>query len=193
MRSYSQIANAFRQAKKTDELIEMLEQTDIRRLGRGSYMMIMLRNLMNDDSMRGRIMGLFRKAWEAFPQERANLLSYVSRDEFWQMPEMYDYALQGLIPRQRPPSPPTSSGDTFRPHRSPTAATARVNSMVTRLLDMAAGQNKLDEPSGRVDRGPSRGCRPGAGHALKRAHRPPHRPATRAGPADPRPAQGVRR
>ena len=98
MRSYYQIENAFRQAKKTDELLEILEQTDLRRLGRSYYVMNTVQNLMNDESMRGRVMGLFRKAWEAFPQERSNMISYVHRDEFWQMPEMYDYALQALIP-----------------------------------------------------------------------------------------------
>ena len=29
------------------------------------------------------------------------LLSYVKRDDVWQMPEMYDYAREAIIPKDR--------------------------------------------------------------------------------------------
>ncbi len=52
-----------------------------------------------DDQLRDRAIPLFKKAWEAFPEERSNLISYVNHDQLWQMPEMYDYARESLIPK----------------------------------------------------------------------------------------------
>ncbi len=149
MRSYYQIERAFQQAKKTDELLEMLETMDIRRMGRSYYIMNTVQNLMNDELMRGRIMKLFRKAWEAFPQERYNLLAYIHRDDIWQMPEMYDYALEALIPEPASYSP-YQQWYAFQRILS-YSGDGKINSMVARLLDMAAAQNKLDDLSKKVE------------------------------------------
>src|SRR5262249_7684747 len=149
MRSYYQIEGAFQRAKKTDELIDLLEQMDIRRLGRSYYIMNTVQTFMNDEAMRGRVMKLFRKAWEAFPQERSNMLAYVHRDEIWQMPEMYDYALEALIPD-------AASFSTYQQWYAfqriiSYGGDGKINSMVARLMDMAAAQNKLDELSRKID------------------------------------------
>ena len=95
-------------------------------------------------------MPLFRKAWEAFPDDRSYMFGYVRDDEIWQMPEMYDYAREALIPKP---------GDVRRRHCSGTRSTqvlsygadGRIDTVVSRLLDLAASQGKLDELSAQVD------------------------------------------
>ncbi len=58
-----------------------------------------IQNMFYDDKLRDRAIPLFKRAWEAFPEERSNLISYVNTDQIWQMPEMYDYAREALIPK----------------------------------------------------------------------------------------------
>ncbi len=124
--------------------------------------------------MRGRVMKLFRKAWDAFPQERSNLISYVHRDEFWQMPEMYDYALQSLIPDAASFSP-YQQWNAFRQIIS-YGGDGKINTMVSRLLDLAVAQNKLAELSapgrGRRQEVPGLEGRPGAQGADRLPDRP---------------------
>jgi tetratricopeptide (TPR) repeat protein len=165
MRSYYQIERAFQQARKTDELLEMLETMDIRRMGRSYYVMNTVQNLLNDESMRGRIMKLFRKAWEAFPQERSNLLAYIHRDDIWQMPEMYDYALGALIPEPASYSP-YQQWYAFQRIIS-YGGDGKINSMVGRLLDMAAAQNKLEDLSKKIEEARKRFPAWKAGDALE--------------------------
>ena len=149
MRSYYQIQNAFQQAKKMDELLDIFEQADLRKFGQSHYVMNTVQNLMNDDAMRGRVMKLFRKAWDAFPQERYNMIAYIHRDEFWQMPEMYEYALQSLIPEASSFSP-TMQWNAIGQIMS-YGGDGKINTMVSRLLDLAVSQNKVGELSARVD------------------------------------------
>ena len=115
-------------------------------------MMNALQNVMNDESMRGRAMGLFRKAWEAFPQDRPNLLAYIHQP-FRRLAGARDVRL-----RPRGPDPrrglllPLSAVERLRARSSPTdMPDGKVNSMVGHLLDMASGQGKLDELSRRID------------------------------------------
>ena len=41
------------------------------------------------------MISLYRKAWAAFPQDHYYFITYVKRDEIWQMPEIYDYRSRG--------------------------------------------------------------------------------------------------
>src|SRR5262249_15737890 len=71
------------------------------------------------------------------------------RSAAWPAPEMYDYALQALIPD--PASfAPYQQWYTFQRIIS-YSGDGKVNSMVSQLLDMATAQSKLDELSARVD------------------------------------------
>ena len=66
------------------------------------------------------------------------------------MPEMYDYALQSLIPDAAVVLP-LQQWNAFEQIIS-YSGDGRINTMVSRLLDLAAGQNKLDGAR-RPDRG----------------------------------------
>ena len=65
------------------------------------------------------------------------------------MPEMYEYALQSLIPDAASFSP-YMQWNAFQQIMS-YGGDGKINTMVSRLLDLAVSQNKLDELSGGVD------------------------------------------
>ena len=105
--------------------------------------------MFNDESKRSRAMGLFRKAWQAFPEERMNLISYVSRDDFWQLPETYEYAREGLIPDKTVYSP---NGEWYAFEQILSwSSDGRVHTMVSRVLDLAVSQNRLEELAGQIE------------------------------------------
>lgn len=148
-RSYWQIENAFQQAGKLDELLEIFDQIDLRQLGRSYVVSNLISNMLTDESKRPQAMKLLRRAWEAFPEERSNLISNIQQNDLWQMPEMYDYARQGLIPEENVYS---SYGEWNAFERILSYdSEGRVNSMVGRLLDMAVSQNRLDELVGQIE------------------------------------------
>ncbi len=150
-RNYFQVMNTFQQANKTDEFLALLDQIDLRSLGRSNVVSNMIQNMLNDESKGPQAMKLFRKAWEAFPDERMNLVAVIRQDAFWQMPEMYDYALQGLIP-DRAGSSQSPYGEWYAFERIFSFnADGRVNSMVSKVLDLAVSQNRLDELIGQIE------------------------------------------
>jgi tetratricopeptide (TPR) repeat protein len=146
--AYYDIQNAFRQANKTDELVQLLDEIDMRTIGQPYYVMNLIQTMMYDDRERDNVMPLFRKAWEAFPQERSNLVAYVRHDQLWQLPEMYDYARQAIIP-----DPltfiPSNQWYIFQNIIS-YSSEGGPNSVISRMLDLAASQNKLDELAAEV-------------------------------------------
>ena len=133
---FYQIQNAFRQANKMDELVQLLDEIDIRSIGQPYYVMDLIQTMMYQDGMTDKVMPLFRKAWEAFPQQRMDLISYIRRDEFWQMPETYEYARQALLPDPSTFSP-ANQWYAFQSVLS-YSGDGRINSTISRMLDLAA-------------------------------------------------------
>ncbi len=148
-RNFYQVQSAFQQAKKSDELLSLLEDIDLRQLGQSYYVCNLISNMFNDEKLRDRMLSLFKKAWAAFPEERSYMLQYIRGNDFWQMPEMYDYARDVIIPK------PT----TFMPATQWTAfaqvisygADGRMTSVVSQLLDLATSQGKLDELASQIE------------------------------------------
>ncbi len=134
--------NAFQQARKLDELVNLLEQIDLRQFGQYYYVFNLISNLFYDETVKNRAMPLFKKAWDAFPAERAYMLNYVRRDELWQMPEMYEYLHESIVP-QKATFAPANQWTAFSQMLS-SRTDGRMNSLVSRFLDQAAGQGKLD-------------------------------------------------
>ena len=92
-----QIMNTFQTAKKTDEFLDLLDKVEFRRLGQPYQVTNMLGNLQ-DPKHASRVMGLFKKTWEAFPEDRRMLLQYMYSDVFWESPEVYDLLREAIIP-----------------------------------------------------------------------------------------------
>jgi tetratricopeptide (TPR) repeat protein len=148
-RSYWEIQRTFQQANKSEELADLLEEIDIRALGQSYYVTNLIQELISDDKTRERAMALFRKAWAAFPNDRSNLISSLYRDEMWHAPEMYDYARQALIPEDGV-LPPYGQWNVFSNYMS-YSGDGRITGVMSRLLDLAAGQDKLAELAAAVD------------------------------------------
>ena len=148
-RNFYQVQTAFQQANKTDELMSLLEQIDLRQLGQPYYVFNLISNMFNDEKLRDRVLSLFKKAWEAFPEERSYMLQYIRGNELWQMPEMYDYARDVIIPKPATFMPATQ-WNAFAQVLS-YGADGRMTSVVSQLLDLAASQGKLDELAAQVD------------------------------------------
>ena len=148
-RNYYQVQNAFQQAGKMDEMADMLESVDIRALGQSFYVPNLIQNLANDPKLKPRMMTLFKKAWEAFPQERLQLISSMRGDDFWQLPDSYEFARQALVPD---PSS-VATGNQWNPVTSFSSYgnDGRVNGVLSHVLDQAAARGKLDELGGQIE------------------------------------------
>ena len=148
-RNFWEVQNTFRQAGKTGELMEMLDQIDLRQFGQPHMVFNMISNLFFDNKLSDRAVPLFKRAWEAFPDERSNLISYVNNDQLWQMPEMYDYARESLIPKSAAfvPARQRDNISQIVSYRGD----GRINTVVSRLLDLASSQGKLDDLAALVD------------------------------------------
>ena len=46
-------------------------------------------------------MPLLRKVWDAFPDYRSYVFGYIRGEAVWQYPEMYDYAVETVVPAAR--------------------------------------------------------------------------------------------
>ena len=149
-RSFSQVLTAYRKANKTDQLIRTLEKADIRSFGQPLLLMNLIQNLMNDERNREAAVSLFKKAWEAFPADRPNLFRYVQRVELAQMPEMYGYAREALIPNEGSGTFTATQWNLFQQILS-YSSDGTVTSLVSNLLDVAEKQNKTADLAADVE------------------------------------------
>ncbi len=137
---YWEIQQVFDQARKSEELIQLFDEIDIKGLG-GNYWAFMniLQPLFSQDRTRAQGLKLFKKVWDAFPQERAQMMGYLYQNELWQTPEIYDYARQAVIPKGDDPVEPWRACDDVISY----GGDGRVTGVVTRLLEAARKQNRL--------------------------------------------------
>jgi tetratricopeptide (TPR) repeat protein len=141
---FSEVFNAYTRANQTADLVSLIEKLDLKSMGSSSavvnviYMLVMT----NRGPANEHVMALFRKAWKAYPNERGLLLSRMNRDEFWTSPEILSYAREALIPG--PASGPVATWLGFDQMIS-WGSDGRVTTVVSRVLEAASRQNKLDD------------------------------------------------
>ncbi len=139
---YFEVAQAFQQARKENDLVEILQEIDLKSLGQPYILTSMLSTIMRNPQGRTAALTLFKKAWEAYPSERSRLISYVS-DDLWNLPEVLDYAKQVLHPtpdavRRDPWYGIQSTGISF-------GSNGQITSPLSRLLKAAASSRRLGE------------------------------------------------
>ncbi|MGP0063330.1 MAG: DUF1583 domain-containing protein [Isosphaeraceae bacterium] len=148
-RYFYQVNNAFQQANKTEELLVLVDQLDIRQIGYPYYIMQLVGSVLADDKLHDRAMSVLRKAWDAFPDYRSYLFYYLQNDLVWQYPEMYEYARDSVIPR------PEAFSAVMQWEPFDVTLTSgqdgRMSTLVSKTIDMAASQGRLEELSTRVD------------------------------------------
>jgi len=140
-RDYYRVIRAFRQAKRLPQLAKLLEEVDLRKLGRYHVASSICEYLLNEKEGRDAGLELFKRAWKAFPDERASLLGRMHRREIWELPEMYDYARQAVIPTERAVARTPWVGM----ERVTSYSSGKANGVATRLIEMAGKQNRLEE------------------------------------------------
>ncbi len=144
---YYEIQQAFRQAGKFDDLVEFFEQTDLRLLGRYHVVAQVTSAVLRDKAKRDRGLRLFRRAWEAFPTQRAYLMSYMGDEEFMNLPEMYEYVHESVLPRpSRSSVTPWAGVDDYNRY----LPDGRVGSMAGLLIASAERGGKLDSLTAEV-------------------------------------------
>ncbi|MFO0953373.1 MAG: DUF1583 domain-containing protein [Isosphaeraceae bacterium] len=149
--SLFQVVNVFQNAGKTEELFAALEGIDLKTLGQPYEVMNLVQNLSSNPKNREHAFALFKKAWDAFPAEREQLFNSLYTEELWRMPGMYEYARQSIVPD--PSSPATVLANQWYPFQRilSTSSDGTVTSLISRLLDLAAAQDRLGDLSGQIE------------------------------------------
>jgi hypothetical protein len=162
---YWEIQNAFQQAGKMEDLGKLFDEIDLKSFGNNPWsVQQIISTLTQDEKTRELGMKLFRKMWKAHPDSRANLMANLDGEALWQLPEIYDYVREAVIPAAGKTSiAPWESVD----HIYSWNGDGKVTGIVTRLLEGAAKQNKLDALAREVDEGLKRFPEWSGGRALK--------------------------
>jgi tetratricopeptide (TPR) repeat protein len=148
--SYWEVQQAYQQANKIEDLVKLLDEIDLKTMGNYWSVMNIVQNMMNNDKQRETALKLFRKGWQAFPNDRSSMLGYIHNDEIWKLPEIYDYARQATIP-----SDAVALNDPWGAANQVTSymGDGRVSGLITRLVEAAMKQNRLPELKAEVEQG----------------------------------------
>ncbi len=160
---YWEIENAFQQAGKAEELSKILEEVDLKKLGNYWSVQQLVQRLFQDEKTRERAVKLFRKMWDAFPNERSQLISNLYSDEAWKRPEMYDYVREAIIPG---PTQRTVSRWAGLDQIHSWGSGGQVYGTTDHLLGAAEKQNKLDALAREIEEALKRVPEWSAGEAL---------------------------
>jgi tetratricopeptide (TPR) repeat protein len=140
---YWEIFQCFQQANKNEELHKLFDEIDFRQMG-GNYWTVMevIEPLIANEKTREHGMQLFKKAWAAFPYERTWMLGFMERGNVSDMPEMYDYARQAILPLSEGPAEPWRGCEEIMSYGG---EDGRVTGLVTRFLEIAQRQNRTQD------------------------------------------------
>lgn len=144
---YYEIERAFSEAGKYEELVALFDQIDLKKLGNYWNVAQMVSNLLEQDKTREIGMRLFKKGWDAYPQERAYFFSYINRNEIWKMPEIYDYLKQALIPKDGSLMEPWDIIGQIVNY----GQNGKVESLLSKMLAIARQQQRLPELGREID------------------------------------------
>ena len=108
-----------------------------------------MQTLLEDEKQRPAALRLFRKAWQAFPDRREYMIGSLYDEQIWQLPETYDYVREAMIPKSADVQVQSWSGVEQAIRWS---GDGKVVSVVSRLVETAIRQNKLDSLARDVER-----------------------------------------
>lgn len=148
--SYWEIQNAFENADKLDDLANLYEEIDLKSFRQSVYELTnLISNMSRRDKTKDRSVALFKKAWQELPDQRSQLLSSLNSDVFWKLPEIYDYARQGIIPTE------SSLQQTGRwagfGNIQSWDNEGKMTTLLSRFLTLATQQKKLDAFAAEVE------------------------------------------
>lgn len=148
--SYWEIQNAFENADKLDDLASLYEEIDLKSFRQNPYELTnLISNMSRREKTKNRSIALFKKAWQDLPDQRSQLLSNLNGDAFWKMPEIYDYARQGLIPTE---SSLRQTGNwTGFGNIQSWDENGKMTTLLNRFLTIAAQSKRLDDLATEVE------------------------------------------
>ena len=138
---YWEIQQLFMQAGKIEELGKIFDEIDLRKIGNYWSIFESISSMLQQDKTKELALKLFKKAWEAFPEQRTNLLSQLYDEQIWRLPEIYAFAKQAIIPRNDVEVDPWMFVDSIMSY----GQEGRVDAPVTRMLALARKQERLGE------------------------------------------------
>src|SRR5262249_47641592 len=100
---FYEVQNAFQQANKLDELVQLFDEIDMKALGNYNTVANLIQNLVQNPKPIDQAIALLRKAWKAFPNERSYLATRLYSDEIWKRAELYDFAREAVVPSATTP------------------------------------------------------------------------------------------
>ena len=139
---YWEIQNGYEQHNKLEEYADLLEDVDLKTFRQQPwYITNVISNMAYRDKTKDRSVVLFKKAWEAMPDQRSQLLSSLHHDHFWKLPEIYDYARQGMIPTETSvnANPWAGFGQTIS-----WSGNGKMDTLLGKMLTLAQGTGRLD-------------------------------------------------
>ena len=145
-----QVVNAFQNADKLDELGEIFEEMDLKIYRQNPWELSnVISNMSYREKSKDRAIQLFKRAWKDLPDQRQQLLQSANNEVFWQMPEIYDYARQGLIPTET--SIQLNNGWPGFGQIQNYGGDGKITTLMNRFLTIAATNKKLDELTKEVE------------------------------------------
>ena len=138
---YWEIQNLFAQANKYEELAQLFDEIDLRKVGQYYYVFQLVSTMLQNEKSKDLGLKLFKKSWEAFPQYRGQLLGQLNDDAVWRLPEIYAYAKETVIPREDSEFDPWSSVTEILNY----GGEGRVDGVLTRMLSITRKQQRLPE------------------------------------------------
>ncbi|HEY4258994.1 MAG TPA: hypothetical protein VGM98_02490, partial [Schlesneria sp.] len=143
--NFYQILNSFENANKLEELTTIFDDIDFKQFRQNPYEITnAISNMAYQEKTKTHAVKLFKRAWEEMPEQRSQLLQSLNAEVFWQMPEIYDYARQGIIPSSESA---LSNGNWpgFGRMQSWGNQDGKIVTLISRFLAMAASRGKIDE------------------------------------------------
>ncbi len=137
--SFYQVQTAFQKAGKMDDLIGIIEAADLSKVGGYFWIEQIVEQQLGDSNSRERALRLFRKMWQAFPNDRLDMLANMDEESFWTQPEVYNYVHEAIVP-----PPGQRSIARWAGLDSANTLGGADGTLVQRLLQAAEAQNKLD-------------------------------------------------
>jgi len=140
-RSYD-VLRAFQQAKREGDLAEFVGTLELKGITNPWGVMDLIRNLFQNREHRAAGLALMKKAWEAFPAQRSQLVQGFYDDTMWKVPEIFEFGRQSLLPAPEAiRGTPWAGLDVVMSF----SQDGRVNTVVEKVLSAAASNNQLDK------------------------------------------------
>ncbi len=142
MNNYWELQNKYESHNKLEDLATLYESIDLKVFRQQTHVITnAISNMASRDKTKDRSLKLFKKAWQDLPEARSELLGNMRDESFWKLPEIYDYAREGVIPSEL-----TVKNNRFQGFGSTYsyAEDGKITTLYSRILDMSVAQKKLD-------------------------------------------------